>query len=449
MAELNLNTLHKIVHMARRRVRWLFRPPRVMGPVPRIFPGALRMDEKEEEAAVAAVREVMRSKRLFRFFGVSPNPFQASKVLDFERAFAAHMGVRHALAVNSGTSALVCALVGLGVGPEDEVIVPAYTWFSTASAVLAVGAVPIIAEVDESLNLDPQDVTRKLSPYTRAIIAVHMRGAPARMDQLMALANEKDLQVLEDAAQAAGAAFQGRAVGSIGHAGTYSFHQSKIMTSGEGGMVTTSDPTVYRRAAMYHDSAVCPHLGIPLEEWLPGINLRMSELHAAVALVQLHRLDSIVRDMRERKAKLKEAVREELEKKGVTLRTIHDPDGDSSIALIFFLPERSRVRRVISALADENIPASPLYQEMAYLPHDHIDLHAFTAWTPILRKRAWSACGGPWRRHPREVDYHETMCPKTMDLLRRAVHIDISPELTALQVEQIADGILQVVRKKI
>jgi 8-amino-3,8-dideoxy-alpha-D-manno-octulosonate transaminase len=414
-----------------------------------MFPGALRMDEKEEEAAVAAVREVMRSKRLFRFFGVSPNPFQSSKVFEFERAFAAHMGATHGLAVNSGTSALICALIGLGIGPEDEVIVPAYTWFSTVSAVVAVGAVPVIADIDDSLTLDPVDVKRKISPYTRAIIAVHMRGAPAGMDRLMALASEQNLLLLEDAAQAVGASFQGRAVGSIGHAGAYSFHLSKILTAGEGGMVTTNDRTVYRRAAMYHDSAVCPHMGIPLEEWLPGVNLRMSELHAAVALIQLHRLDSIVQDMRERKARLKEAVSEDLTKKGVALRTIHDPEGDASIALIFFLPEKSRVKGFISALADENIPASPLYQEMKYLPHDHIDLHVFPAWTPILRKRAWSDRGGPWRRHPREIDYSETVCPKTMDFLRRAVHIDISPELDALQEEQMADGILKVVCKEV
>jgi len=413
-----------------------------------MFPGGGRLDHEEEEAVVAAVREVMRAKKLFRFFGVSSSLFQASRVRDFERAFSAHMGIEYALAVNSGTSALVCALIGLGIGPEDEVIVPAYTWVSTASAVLTVGAVPIIAEVDESLNLDPVDVRKRLSPYTKAIIPVHMRGAPARMDQLMALANEKNLHVLEDAAQAAGASFRGQAVGSIGHAGAYSFHMSKIMTAGEGGMLTTNDARIYRRATMYHDSAVCPHLGISTEEWLPGVNLRMSELHAAVALVQLRRLPAIVQDMRARKARLKEMVSADLAKKGVTWRTIHDADGDAAIALIFFLPDQSRVKQVASALGDENIPASRLYQDLEYLPHDHIDLHAFPAWTPIVHQRTWSTRGGPWRWHPREIEYNEATCPTTMDLLRRAIHIDISPELTPLQVEQMATGILRVIGKQ-
>ena len=411
-----------------------------------MLPGGVRLGEEEEEAVVAAVREVMRSKRLFRYFGVSRNPFQKSHVLEFERAFATRMGVKHALAVNSGTSALVCGLVGLGVGPEDEVIVPAYTWLSTASAVLAVGAVPVIAEVDESLTLDPDHVRKNISPYTKAIIPVHMRGAPARMDHLMAMAQEKGLVILEDAAQAAGGSFQGQAVGSIGHAGTYSFHMTKVITAGEGGMVTTNDAGIHRRALMYHDSAVCPHEGVPIEEWLPGVNLRMSELHAAVALVQLHRLDSIVGDMQARKTKLKQMVSDELCRKGGTFRTIHDPEGDASIALIFFIPDQDRTSRVVSALADENIPATKLYQELEYLPHDHIDLHVYTAWVPILRQRAWSPQGGPWRRHPRTIEYSEGMCPRTMDLLRRAIHIDISPELTLTQVEQMAEGILKVLR---
>ncbi len=338
--KLTKSTVRKILHKARQTIRWSLHPPQVRGSLPPMLPGGVRMGDEEEEAVVAAVREVMRAKRLFRYFGVSRNPFQKSKVLEFERAFAARMGVAHALAVNSGTSALVCGLVGLGVGPEDEVIVPAYTWVSTASAVLAVGAVPVIAEVDESLTLDVADVSRKISPCTRAIIPVHMRGAPAAMDELMALAHEKGLYILEDAAQAAGASFHGKAVGSIGHAGAYSFHMTKIIAAGEGGMVTTNDDGIYRRALMYHDSAVCPHEGVPIEEWLPGVNLRLSELHAAVAQVQLLRLDSMLADMRASKARLRQVAGDELQRKGVAFRTSHDAAGDASIALDLF-PARS------------------------------------------------------------------------------------------------------------
>ena len=286
-----------------------------------MFPGGLRVAEDEEAAAVEAVREVIRSKRLFRFYGVSPS-LRGSKTLELENAFARRMDTAHALAVNSGTSALVCALVGLEIGPGDEVVVPAYTWISTATAVLAVGAVPVVAEVDDSLTIDPADVERKLSPHTKAIVAVHMRGAPARMDALSELARARGLRLLEDVAQAAGGSFQRRPLGSIGDAGAFSFQISKIMTAVEGGMVTTNDTAVHRRAAMYHDSAAPPHMGVAADEWLPGLNLRMSELHAAVLLVQLGRLDGVVADLRARKRRLRELLLGRLgaRRAGLTLR---------------------------------------------------------------------------------------------------------------------------------
>ena len=235
----------------------------------------------------------MRSKRLFPFYGLEPT-IRRSRVAALEDSFAKRTGTAHAVAVNSGTSALVSALAALEIGPGDEVIVPAYTWYSTVSAVLAVGAVPIVAEVDDSLTLDPADVERKVSPQTRCIVPVHMRGMPARMDALCELARARGLRVLEDVAQAAGGSFDGRALGSIGDAGAFSFQFSKVMTAGEGGMVTTDHSNVYRRTTMYQDSAALPNLGFSVAEWLPGVNLRMSELHAAVLLAQLERLDAIV-----------------------------------------------------------------------------------------------------------------------------------------------------------
>ena len=435
------------LRLVRRRVRWLVRPPAVKGRVPGMFPGGLRVAEDEEAAAVEAVREVIRSKRLFRFYGVSPS-LRGSKTRELENAFARRMDTPHALAVNSGTSALVCGLVGLEIGPGDEVVVPAYTWISTANAVLAVGAVPVVAEVDDSLTIDPADVERKLSPHTKAIVAVHMRGAPARMDALSELARARGLRLLEDVAQAAGGSFQGRPLGSIGDAGAFSFQISKIMTAGEGGMVTTNDDAVYRRAAMYHDSAAPPHMGVAADEWLPGLNLRMSELHAAVLLVQLGRLDRVVADLRARKRRLRELLLGRLGAR-VAFRTLNDPAGDTGIALIFFLPEPRLAEQVVSALANENVPASRLYQDGERLPHDYVDLHAYEAWTPLLGKRTWSSGGGPWSGHPRQIEYRPDACPVTMDLLRRAVHVDVSPELRDEQVEQMASATGRAVERSL
>jgi dTDP-4-amino-4,6-dideoxygalactose transaminase len=198
---------------------------------------------------------------------------------------------------------------------------------------------------------------------------------------------------------------------------------------------------------MLHDSAACPHLGIPLEEWLVGLNFRMSELHAAVLLVQLDRLDDLVTAMRERRAALERLLRARLERRGVSFRATNDPDGDTGIASIFFLPDHARVPQVVNALVDDNVPASRLYRELRHLPRDHVDLHAYPSWTPLHRKRAWSAGGGPWRGHPRQIEYPEDACPRTVELLRRAVHVDVSPELTGDQIEQIAAGIVDAVER--
>ncbi len=178
-----------------------------------MYPGGMTIDQEEE----AAVLEVLRNKRLYRYNG--PHKTQRIESGELEKAFAEHKGVKYAQAVNSGTSALICGLAGIGVGPGDEVIVPAFTWIASAAAVLAVGAVPIVAEVDESLLMDPNDVEQKITPYTKAIMPVHMRGAPCRMDEILAVAHKHNLSVIEDTAQANGASYKGQALWHAGRCG--------------------------------------------------------------------------------------------------------------------------------------------------------------------------------------------------------------------------------------
>jgi dTDP-4-amino-4,6-dideoxygalactose transaminase len=441
---MNARLASEALRLARRRVRRLVRRPRVTGRVPRPYPGAAELGRAEEDAAAEAVREVIRSKRLFPYYGLRPT-VRRSRVARLETAFARRVGVGHAVAVNSGTSALVCALAALEIGPGDEVVIPAYTWFSTVSAVMAVGAVPVVAEVDESLTLDPADVEQKLSPYTRAVMPVHIRGVPARMDAIAELARTHGFRVVEDVAQAAGGSFRGRALGSLSDAGAFSFQFSKVMTAGEGGMVTADDPVVHRRASMYQDSAACPDLGVSVEDWLPGLNLRMSELHAAVLLVQLERLDSIVAELRARKRRLTLLLRGRLG--DFELQRVNDEDGEIGIALVLFAPDAARAERVVAALDDDNVPASRLYRERAHLPHDYVDLHAYEGWVPLLEQRTWSARGAPWAGHAREVGYPRDACPVTMDLLRRAVHVDVSAQLTEPQVEEIAAAIVDAIER--
>jgi dTDP-4-amino-4,6-dideoxygalactose transaminase len=399
-------------------------------PDPPMYPGGNLIGAEEEQA----VLDVLRSKRLFRYYGPQPGP---SRVDEFEQAFAAQMGVPHAVAVSSGTAALMCGEAGVGIGPGDEVIVPAYTWIATASSVALMGAVPILAEVDETLTLDPADVARKITPRTRAIVPVHMRGAPARMEELLALARAKDLRVIEDAAQADGGSYRGKRLGTLGDVGCFSLQFNKIITCGEGGVVITADEGIYNRAVMLHDTVGGLRNKLPAEETLLGMNFRMPELCGAVALVQLGRLDGLLAAMRARKRVLKEGMADALARAGGQFRALSDADGDTAIALIFFLPTVELARRAIQALDAENIGTFALYDP------DRVDYHVYAHWAPILGQRAWTPQGGPWR-WSEPVAYGRDMCPRTLDLLGRAVHLDVNPLFTDEDLEETVVGLNKV-----
>ncbi len=405
--------------------------PAVTQPLPPMYPGGMQIGREEEEAVLA----VLRSKRLFRYYGPEPGP---SRVAELEAAFAAVIGTKHCAAVTSGSASLMCGLAGLGIGPGDEVVVPAYTWVATAAAVVAMGAVPVLAEVDESLTLDPADVERKISCHTKAVIAVHMRGAPCRMAELTALGQRHNIRLLEDVAQATGGSYRGRRLGSIGDAGAFSLQFNKIITSGEGGLLTTNDDDVHRRVLMYSDVVGGQRNGVPEAEILPGINFRMSELQGAVALVQLGRLGGLLEAMRRRKAAIKAGIAEIARLKGVEFRALNDPDGDTGIAVIVYLPSPERADYVTAALCVEGVEASLLYHP------DRSDYHVYAHWTPILGKRVWSPNGGPWRWHQGDITYGRDTCPRTLDLLSRAVQLDVSPALSEENLEEMIAAVNKV-----
>jgi dTDP-4-amino-4,6-dideoxygalactose transaminase len=397
---------------------------------PPMYPGGHLIGAEEEQAVV----DVIRSKRLFRYYGPNPGP---SRAAELEETFARHTGAAHAVAVTSGTASLICGLMAIGVGPGDEVIVPGYTWIASASAVVMVGGIPIIAEVDDSLTLDPEDVERKITPWTKAILPVHMRGTPARMDALMEIARRHGLRVVEDVAQADGASFQGRRLGSIGDVGAFSLQFNKIITSGEGGMVITSDDELHKRVLMLQDVVGGQRNKIPEDQGLLGMNFRMPELLAAVALVQLGRLDGLLDEMRARKQVLKEGMADVLREAGGQFQTVHDPAGDASSALIFFMPTIEQANFVARALRAENIGGSVMYRP------DAVDYHVYAHWSPILNQRTWSDQGGPWR-WSEPVEYRREMCPRTLDLLGRAVHLDVNPLLSMSDIEETLVGLTKV-----
>ena len=213
-----------------------------------MFPGGMLVDEREADALAA----VIARKCLFRYYGPGEGP---REVKNFEQEWCEAFGAPYALCVNAGSSAIICGLIALGATAGTEVIVPAYTWNATANAVLAAGAMPVLAEVDDSLTLDPADVESKITPRTRAILPVHMRGGGSNMDALMGIAKRHGLVVIEDACQAAGATYNGRRLGTIGDAGAYSLQFNKIITTGEGGMFVCLDEEAYFTAIDVHDCA--------------------------------------------------------------------------------------------------------------------------------------------------------------------------------------------------
>jgi 8-amino-3,8-dideoxy-alpha-D-manno-octulosonate transaminase len=382
-----------------------------------MFPGGMEVGQEELDA----LRRVIESKNLFRYYGVGKGP---DEVVSFEREFAEHMGAKHALCLNAGSSALICALIGAGVGEGDEVIVPAYTWNATPNAVLASRALPVVAEVDESLTLDPADVERRITPRTRAILPVHKRGAPAAMDELVAIAKKHDLLLIEDVCQAAGATYRGRRLGSFGDAGAFSLQFNKIITTGEGGVLITDRDDLLDLALDVHDCANSVRRGVGLPKFA-GYNFRASELTGAMARVQLGRLDGLLERMRANHARLSAEISG---LPGLTLRRGNDDDGDAGIALIAFAENAARAADAVVALNAEGVLAMQIYSPATP------DLHVYPFWAPVLA--ALDAAG---------TDAPD--CPRTLDLLERAIHIDVSPLCEERDLEEIAFAFEKVAKQ--
>ena len=248
-----------------------------------------------DELEVEAVARVLRSGYLGRY-GPDDDPAFGAEVLTLEQNVAKLVGVGHAVAVNSGTSAIWTLLSALGIGPGDEVIVPGFTFVASMSSIIYAGATPVLAEIDDTFNLDPVDVEARITSKTKAILAVHMLGAACDLDALSDIAERHGIMLIEDAAQAFGGSYHGRRLGSIGIGGAYSFNLYKTITCGDGGMLVTDKPDLYERCFALHDQGHLPlRRGTEVgKRPFLGLNLRMNELSAAVLNVQLGKLDRIL-----------------------------------------------------------------------------------------------------------------------------------------------------------
>ena len=355
---------------------------------------------------ILAVSGVLASGRLLRY---ARGP--RSHTARFEAEMAREFGVNHVLSVNSGTSALITALAAAGIGPGDEVLVPAYTWVATALAPLAVGAVPVLVNIDESLTIDPADIERHITPQTKAIIPVHMLNLVADMDAIMDIARRHGLKVIEDACQCVGGHYKGRRVGSIGDLGAFSFNHHKNMTSGEGGAVLCNDERLFVRARMYHDpgSFIRGHERSN-EPLFSAMNFRVSEITGALLRVQLSRLGRLLAGLKARRALLASAF------SGLPHcrpAPHHDPASATGLAVIF----------------DDEHAAEAFGHVNGVQRLIETNRHVFTNWEAVLCKRSFDERMNPHRWAHREISYDARDYETTLDILRRTCVIALRPRL--------------------
>ncbi|HBH87039.1 MAG TPA: DegT/DnrJ/EryC1/StrS family aminotransferase [Syntrophaceae bacterium] len=392
--------------------------------------GGSELIGKEEKAAVG---DVLDRGVLLRY-GFDAQRKGIYKVAEFERDFAKYMGIKYCQAVTSGTTALRTALAALGVGPGDEVITTAFTFVATYEAILETRAIPIPAEVDKSLNIDPADLEKKITSKTAAIIPVHMLGVPARMDEIMQIAGKHKIPVLEDSAQATGSSYKGRKTGTIGDMGIYSFDYVKTLTTGEGGMVVTDNEELYRRAEYFHDHGHIHNPAIPRgdeDRAFPGMNFRMDEMAGAMGVEQLKKLDYVLKRQRENKAQIKEGI----VPLGFEFRDLPDPSGDGGDCLIFFLPSAAKVIEFGKSLGQQGIGTKILPSGMKW--------HFFDNFPDMMERRTLhrEKCPFTCPYQAKEFVYKKGDLPKSKDLLERAIALGISVNMDDATITKVTDAV--------
>jgi dTDP-4-amino-4,6-dideoxygalactose transaminase len=416
--------------------------------VPYTGTGAELIGEAEERY----VLEALRSKRLWRY----EVPSSKSFVARFEEAAESLLGVKHVHATVSGSAALTAGLLALGVGPGDEVIVPAVTWVGCADAVILCGAVPVIAQVDETLGLSVADVERTITERTRAVMAVSLFGAPCDMEPLRALADQHGIAVLEDNAQAAGVSYRGRRLGAIGDVACFSTKFMKFIAAGDGGFLATNSDAVYRFAVLYTGGRTLParKRGLAVtDRIMPATGLRMNELTGAVALAQIERLDRVLGRLREARDLIFE-----LAGPARTYRRVqgNDPSGDSGwmTPLIFSDEDACRAfARAVRARGVRHVTTSRelfaggeiehCYRAMStdrYLPTT--GAHWASEFRAMISRVGIDPRNNPWS-HSSARDYPPGFMDQSLGLLRRIAFVQTNPRLERVHCEVIARALFE------
>ena len=394
------------------------------------MPGFEIFGEEEKQQ----ILEVLDTGVLFRYeFGEQRRGIY--KVKEFEEKFAAYTGAGYAQAVSSGTAAVKVALKALGVGPGDEVITQGFTFVATWEAILEVGAIPVFTEIDQTLNMDPEDLKRKITDKTSCIIPVHMLGTAARIQEIVEIADQASIPVLEDTAQAAGGHINGKYLGTFGHCGTFSFDSVKTITTGEGGMIITDDQQLHKEMSEYHDHGhdhvINPGGRGGEGRSFIGFNYRMMELQGAIGIAQLGKLDSMIAAQKKNKNRLKECLSAV---PAVTFRELIDPAGDSATFLSFTLEDADHRKRVGRVLQENGAP--PIcWADNTW--------HFYPQWEHLLAGATQTTSGWPFAEPggKRRVVYDPEALPASADLLERTLVYPISIRMSETKLQDMEDAI--------
>jgi len=401
-------------------------------PWPAPYYGASLLGEEE----LALLAEVIAARSPFRAYGEGV----PHMVDDFEREACAYFGTRYALATATGSGSFYCAMAGLGVGPGDEVIIPSFGWYTAFEAPVMLGATPVFADIDRTLNLDPDDFARKITPRTKAVINIYFQGGTNDVGRVLEIARRHDVKVVEDCAQACGTRYQGRPVGSLGDIGCFSLQQNKIISTGDGGFLLTNDPLVFERAGRFHDlgflrPALTGQLGGDgVVGSFCGGQWRMNEFTGAVARAQLRKLESQVLNTTRRHC---QHIRQRIaaECPGLRFRESGDPAGDAGIVLGLDLELPERAEWMARAASAEGIRIGPA-SGCKNLLRD-----------PLVQQRRMAhpalppfgpGCPGE------HVSYTPELCPNTDAIAASVLMTVISPMLTDADADDIARAVIKV-----
>ena len=403
----------------------------VKTPIPDAGMGWSAIGEEEIAAVTALLRE---PQRMFRF-----QHGKKSESDRLEDAICEKTGAAHALFVASGTGALTCCLAGFEIGPGDEVIVPGYTFIATAAAVLETGAVPVIAEIDDSFGMDPVDLEKKITPYTKAVIVVHMVGVPARLDAIRAICKKHNIVLIEDCCQAIGAKYKGKYCGVESDAFAWSTNFYKVITCGEGGVFATSNTKAFQRGIYQADNGL--NIMIHNRSVDGGIRpfsrsgIRGNELAAAVLHVQLNKLDSLLDHTRALKKRFLSQLNSP---ENYSLQHVDDPEGDCGFSVNFIVKDKTKLEAMLRLAEEEGLPLYKVYANE--------DRHVYVHWDPIINKQSATPAGYPWKdpAYKGNVEYTLDMCPNTMDILGRAVRLLFNIKMSDANIDEFAAALNKI-----